>query len=153
MKTYKEFLNEAKYKNMKSATQLKVGDVVLYGNDDTPHEVVSKPEQDTLGHWVKLKNLATNKDVKAWVDVGDKMPMNESAANTKKTLIELNKGREGKTAIAINGDEMKGTVYLGNGSMAEAEGNDIRIREYSFSTGKYETNTFTKEQVKWMSRL
>ncbi len=78
--------------------------------------------------------------------------MNEDMS-IRKTLIELNKGREGKTAIAVNGNEIKSSVYLGDGNMAAAEGRRIEIEKYSFSTGKYETISFSKEIVKWLSRL
>ena len=51
----------------------------------------------------------------------------------------LNKGREGKEVIAINGNEIKGSVYLGAGTMI--------IKERDGSTRISAMNPFTDETV------
>lgn len=91
------------------------------------------------------------KTFKEFVSV-DSSSINESA-DVRKKLVELNKGREGKTAIAVDGGEIRGSVYLGDGGMASAVGSKIEIERFSMSTGKYETTTFTKDQVKWLSKI
>ena len=79
MKSFKEYvtLNEAKKGSNKKGSDLKVGDVILCGREDTPHEVISKPKQDTLGHWVEVLNLSNKKKDKIWIDTGDTVSMNE----------------------------------------------------------------------------
>jgi translation elongation factor P/translation initiation factor 5A len=133
MKSFKEFLNEAKYKSMKSASQLKVGDVVLYGNDDTPHEVVSKPEKDIMGHWIKLKNLATKKDVKAWLDADDKIPMNEAVVHNSNNKLQLKAGGS-EILITTKGNSVN--IFVQKGSeriMFEGKSDDLNAIKDFFS--------------------
>ena len=167
MKSFKEYvtLNEAKKGSNKKGSDLKVGDVILCGREDTPHEVISKPKQDTLGHWVEVLNLSNKKKDKIWIDTGDTVSMNEKELEDEieldesdkqiyRKLIELNKGREGKTTIGIDGNEMSSSVYLGGGSAAFLRGtNSIVISQYDFPTNKYHDATLTKTQAKLIAKL
>ncbi|AEN93980.1 internal head protein [Escherichia phage Bp7] len=48
-------------------------------------------------------------------------------ASVMSEVIALNKGREGKPVIGLNGEELKGTVYLGDGYHAKKDGGSIVI--------------------------
>jgi hypothetical protein len=63
--------------SVKKGSDLKVGDVILYGREDTPHEVTNKPKQDGPGYWVEVLNLSNKKKDKIYVDSGDTVTMNE----------------------------------------------------------------------------
>ena len=67
--------------SVKKGSDLKVGDVILYGREDTPHEVTSKPKQDGPGYWVEVLNLSNKKKDRIYVDSGDTVTMNEAEVN------------------------------------------------------------------------
>jgi hypothetical protein len=77
MRSFLEFMNESKYRKTASPTDLKVGDVVLDGPEDTPYEVLAKAKQDGTGYWVQVRNQSTGKKDKIYIDSGDTIPMNE----------------------------------------------------------------------------
>lgn len=43
-------------------------------------------------------------------------------------LMKANKGREGKPAINLSGEELSGSTYIGNGSYITKVGSEIFIR-------------------------
>ena len=129
----KQEMNESKYRSTKSASQLKVGDVILYGREDTPHEVVSKPEKDIMGHWIKLKNLATKKNVKAWLDADDKIPMNEAVVHNSNNKLQLKAGGS-EILITTKGNNVN--IFVQEGSeriMFEGKSDDLNAIKDFFS--------------------
>lgn len=60
--------------------------------------------------------------------------LNEASDDMKK-FLELNKGREGKTLIDLNGKEHKDSFYLGKGYYADKKGQHITI--YPPETSKH----------------
>lgn len=77
MKSFKDYVTMNEKASVKKGHDLKVGDVILYGREDTPHEVTSKPKQDGTGYWVEVLNLSNKKKDKIYVDSGDTVTMNE----------------------------------------------------------------------------
>ena len=77
MKTFRDYVTMNEKASVKKSSDLKVGDVILYGREDTPHEVASKPKQDGPGYWVEVLNLSNKKKDKIYVDSGDTVTMNE----------------------------------------------------------------------------
>ncbi len=62
--------------------------------------------------------------------------INESSDDAK--FIELNKGREGKALITLDGKEVPGSVYLGGTSYAKKSGNDVMLVRPTGAYGKNE---------------
>lgn len=51
----------------------------------------------------------------------------ESQDDSVKKYKELNKGREGKTLLGIDGKEIKDSIYLGDGYSAQKRGGTIVV--------------------------
>lgn len=66
--------------------------------------------------------------------------LNESSDDTKK-FIELNKGREGKTLLGVDGKEIAGKIYLGDGGYAYKSSNMIKFVTMTGMYGKEETHS------------
>lgn len=78
MKSFKDFItmNEKPLKgSVKKGTDLKVGDVILYGREDTPYEVTSKPKLDGPFYSVEVLNLWGKKKDKIYFDSDDVFTM------------------------------------------------------------------------------
>lgn len=63
--------------SVKKALDLKVGDVILYGREDTPYEVKSKPKPDGPFYSVEVMNLWGKKKDKIYFDSSDIFTMAE----------------------------------------------------------------------------
>lgn len=77
MKSFKDYVALYEKAPVKKGSDLKVGDVILYGREDTPHAVTSKPKQDGPGYWVEVLNLSNKKKDKIYIDSGDTVAINE----------------------------------------------------------------------------
>jgi len=103
MEEARKRMKNENYRAEKGPDDLKPGDVILYGRDDTPHEVISRPKQSGPGYWVNIKNLSTNKKDRFYVDSGDTVPMNEQTSYeddidpNKKIVVKGVKGMNSKS--------------------------------------------------------
>lgn len=70
--------------------------------------------------------------------------INESSDDAK--FIELNKGREGKTIITLDGKEVPGSVYLGGTSYARKDGNNVILVRPTGPFGKSEMTIIQKHE-------
>lgn len=75
----------------------------------------------------------------------DKVQQTNEASDNEK-FIELNKGREGKTVIAITGKELPNSVYLGGTSYARKDGNDVILVRPTGPYGKSEMTFILKQE-------
>ena len=127
-------INESKYKKEVAATKLKVGDVILYGPDDTPHEVMGKPKQDGTGYWVPVKNQANNKTDRIYIDSNDTVPLNEAITVNTDQKVTIKSGKDG---MFVEKMKTGGVLfYVADGSdkaMYEAKGDELKAIKEFFS--------------------
>ena len=88
------FVSEAKDslgRRMVSAQALKVGDRVILGHNDDPHEVLKKPEFDIEARTYKVEvmNLATDKKYTAEIYSRDKVTLDEARDTSPETLAKI----------------------------------------------------------------
>ena len=88
------FVSEAKDslgRRMVSAQALKVGDRVILGHNDDPHEVLKKPEFDIEARTYKIEvmNLATDKKYTAEIYSRDKVTLDEARDTSPETLAKI----------------------------------------------------------------
>lgn len=63
----------------------------------------------------------------------------ESDKDDDKKFKEVNKGREGKTLLGIDGKEISGKIYLGDGAYAYKSGGTLNVVAGTGMYGKTET--------------
>ena len=104
MKSFKEYVTMNEKASVKKGYDLKVGDVILYGREDTPHKVTGKPKQDGPGYWVEVLNLSNKKKDRIYVDSGDTVTMNEKYLEDLEDEVELNEEDFSKIKPLIDKD-------------------------------------------------
>ena len=67
---------------------------------------------------------------------------------THKDVVDSNKGRIGKTANSIHGEEIKHSVYLGDGVIVTNAGNHISLTTVEKISGKMPIFRLNHEQVR-----
>lgn len=75
MKSFKDYITMNEKASVKKASDLKIGDVILYGRDDNPYEITSKPKTDGRFYWFEVLNLWGNHEEKIYFDSSDKFTM------------------------------------------------------------------------------
>ena len=88
MKSFKDYVTMNEKASAKKGSDLKVGDVILFGRDNAPHEVTSKPKQDEVGRYVEVLNLSNRKRDRIYIDSGDTFTMNEKDLDMKSDILK-----------------------------------------------------------------